>query len=227
MKPEEVRDLLPWYAAGSLDPEQAKGVEAYLREHPQLDREMAEWRALESVVAEVDSDEPAFRPELIEDAHRRIDAYEDARAGASHVRLATRRERRAAPAASLLQRIVGTWAATPFAARVAMAAQLAVLAVLVGVLGVRQSGEAGFTTASGTGSQVLDGRRISVVFEPERSLSEIQGVLEETGAQIVAGPSGQGGYVLDLGDVDDAQVARVLDTLRTNATLVRYAAPLE
>jgi anti-sigma factor RsiW len=229
MKPDELRDLLPWYAAGSLEREQARKVEAWLGEQPEQGRELAEWRALQSVVAEVGEDEPAFRPELIEEAHRRIDAYEQTRGGAN--RAAKRGERRvneARMAASmLLERIFGVWQATPLAARIAVAAQFAVLAVLIGIVGVQLTGKGGFTTASGGGLKAVDGRRITVVFQPERSLSEIQALLDETGSQIVAGPSGQGAYVLDLGKVDEARYALVLDTLRRNSTLVRYAAPVE
>jgi anti-sigma factor RsiW len=227
MKPEEVKDLLPWYAAGSLEPEQARQVEAVLKDAPQLARELDEWRALESVVAEVGENEPEFRPELIDEAHRRIDAYEAGRASAGSARSASRAQTGAASVTTLLGRVRRTWDATPVGVRFAMAAQLGLLAVLVGLLGVPRLEDPGFTTASGTRSQSVEGRRVSVVFQPERSLGEIEALLEDAGAEIVAGPSGQGAYVLDLGDVDDAQAARVLDELRANAALVRYAAPLE
>jgi hypothetical protein len=234
MKTEEVRELLPWYAAGGLDAEEAKKVEALLRESPELERELTEWRALESVVAEVGEDEPAFRPELLTDAHRRIDAYEETRTATSEAPTSARRmhkaqaaKPRAAAAATLLERIFAVWDTTPFAARVAVAAQFAVLVALVGVLGAQWSQEAGISTASGGGAQTFDGPRVTVVFQPDRPLGEIQELLEQSGAEIVSGPSAIGAYVLDLGEVDEAQAAFVLDTLRNSETLVRYAAPID
>jgi anti-sigma factor RsiW len=151
MKPEEARELLPWYAAGALEPNEARAVEAVLRQSPQLDQELAEWRALRSTVAEVGDDEPAFRPELIEDAHRRIDAYEQAQ------------------------------------------------------------------------SEMRRGRRAS----RRASSGAIHRALAAAGAQIVAGPSGQDAYLIDLGDVDDAELAQTLERLRANTAVVRFATPAE
>ena len=224
MKPEEARELLPWYAAGALEPAEARKVEALLRQSPQLDQELAEWRALQSNVASVGDDEPAFRPELIEDAHRRIDAYE-------HEKLAARRERKASQrdtrTSSWVGAVFGLWNATPFGVRVAVAAQFAALAVLAGLLVTRGPGEATFETASGTNPAVDAGRRITVVFQPESSARDIQSLLAEAGAQIVAGPSGQDAYVLDLGDVDEQQLARTLEQLRSSTAVVRFATPIE
>lgn len=221
MKPEEARELLPWYAAGALEPAQARAVEALLRQSPQLDQELAEWRALSSTVAKVGDDEPAFRPELVDDAHRRIDAYEQER----------RRERNASgresSATSLLSSFLGLWNATPFGVRLAMAAQLAALAVLAGVLATRGPSGATFETASGTNPAAEAGRRITVMFQPDSSASEIQALLAAAGAQVVAGPSGQDSYVIDLGEVDDRQLAQTLEQLRANAAVVRFATPAE
>lgn len=234
MKLEEARELLPWYAAGALDDEEARQVEALLRAQPELDRELAEWRALESVVAEVATEEPAFRPELLADAHRRIDAYEKTRAAASPAPAAKpiaspRRETakpRVTTAQAWLERIFGVWDATPFAARVAVAAQFAVLAVLVGILGTQWAGERSGTTLSGSRA-TFEGPHVDVVFRPERTLAEIEALLDDIGAQIVSGPTSQGLYVLALGDVDEAQAAATVEALRGNTAVVQYAARVE
>ena len=230
MKPEEARELLPSYAAGALSAEQSKRVEALLRVDPGLTQELAEWRALQTVVAEVGTDEPAFRPELIDDAHRRIEAYEEGRR-ASLLKRQPRQDpitrARAGTLRTWLTQIVGLWDATPFVARVAVAAQFAILAVLVTTLSMGRPDEAGFTTASGSVGGVADGRSVSVMFQPETTFSEVQGLLELTGAQIVAGPSGQGIFLLNMGDIDDAEVARLLEMLRSNNAVVRFAAPVE
>jgi anti-sigma factor RsiW len=224
MKPEEARELLPWYAAGALEPAEARKVEALLRQSPELDQELAEWRELRSTVAEVGDDEPKFRPELIDDAHRRIDAYEQTKRATRRERSASKRE---SSATSLVGSLFGLWNATPFGVRIAMAAQFAALAVLAGVLVTRGPGEATFTTSSGTNPAAEAGRRITVLFQPESSASEIQSVLAEAGAQIVAGPSGQDAYIIDVGRVDDQQLEQTLEQLRANAAVVRFATAAE
>jgi len=230
MKPEEVRDLLPSYATGALGAEQAKQVEAELQADAELRQELAEWRVLRSVVADVGDDEPEFRPELIHDMHRRIDAYEDGR-NAARVESQPKSNRIAAADTGALEtwieKLAGFWNATPFVAQVAVAAQFAALAVIIGFVSLGPSDDAGFVTASGGSAGVADGRSVSVVFQPEASFGEVQALLELTGGQIVAGPSGQNAYLLNLGDVDDAEVERLLETLRGNNAVVRFAAPLE
>jgi anti-sigma factor RsiW len=230
MKSEEIRDLLPSYVAGALSAEQSKRVEASLEDDPGLKQELAEWRVLRAGVADVSTEEPAFRPELIEDVHRRIDAYEE---GLKAARLKPGLQRTTETTGSTgtietwVEKIFGLWEATPFAAQVAVAAQFAALAVLITVVSIGPSGDSGFTTASGGTAGAADGRSVTVVFQPGATLDEVRVLLEQTGAQIVAGPSGQGAYSLNLGDIDDAEVASLLETLRSNDAVVRFAAPVE
>jgi anti-sigma factor RsiW len=230
MKTEEIRDLLPSYAAGALGAEQSKQVEALLENDPELKQELAEWRVLRSTVADVSKEEPAFRPELIEDVHRRIDAYEDGLRAARHESGSQRTSATTAGKGTTetwLGRIFGLWDATPFAAQIAVAAQFAALAVLITVVSIGPSGDAEFTTASGGAAGVADGRIVTVVFQPGTTVDEIQALLEQAGAQIVAGPSGQGAYTLNVGDIDETEVATLLETLRGYETVVRFAAPVE
>jgi anti-sigma factor RsiW len=230
MKTEEIRELLPSYAAGALGAEQSKRVEALLEGDPELRQELAEWRVLRSAVADVRDEEPAFRPELIEDVHRRIEAYEE---GLKATRLNRVSKRKSATTVSAetartwLGRILGLWDATPFAAQVAVAAQFAALAVLITIVSVGPSGDPGFTTASGGAAGNAEGRIVTVVFQPATTVDAVQALLESARAQIIAGPSGQGAYTLNVGDIDDAEVANLLEKLRSNAAVVRFAAPVE
>jgi anti-sigma factor RsiW len=226
MKTDEIRELLPAYAAGALGAEKSKQVEALLATDPGLKKELAEWQVLRSTETEVRSEEPAFRPDLLGDMHRRIDAYEDGLKAArmEHQRLTTTSGR---SLGVWIQRIASLWDATPFAAQVAVAAQFAALAVLISVMSLGSSENAGFTTASGGAAGAPAGQSISVVFQPSVTLGEMQTFLESTGAQIIAGPSGQGAYTLGLGDIENAEVERLLETLRDNTAVVRFATPME
>jgi hypothetical protein len=68
---------------------------------------------------------------------------------------------------------------------------------------------------------------VTVVFQPATTVDAVQALLESARAQIIAGPSGQGAYTLNVGDIDDAEVANLLEKLRSNAAVVRFAAPVE
>ena len=47
----EMRDLAPAYALGALSPEEARAFEAALAKSPELQREVAEYRELNAVLA--------------------------------------------------------------------------------------------------------------------------------------------------------------------------------
>jgi hypothetical protein len=158
--------------------------------------------------------------------HRRIDAYEDG-LQAAHMEHQPLTTSGGGLLGVWIQKIAGLWDATPFAAQVAVAAQFAALAFLISVMSLGSSEDAGFTTASGGAAGVTAGQSISVVFQPSVTLGAMQTLLESTGAQIVAGPSGQGAYTLGLGDIEDAEVERLLETLRANTAVVRFATPVE
>ena len=76
MNKEEAKTLLPWFAAGALEADEARAVEAHLQASPELQQELAELKVLQRAVGEVADSEPVFRPALINDALRQIDEYE-------------------------------------------------------------------------------------------------------------------------------------------------------
>ena len=50
MTPEEFEELLPWYATGTLEPDEASAVEAHLAASPEARAALSEFRALHEVV---------------------------------------------------------------------------------------------------------------------------------------------------------------------------------
>ena len=225
MNKEEARNLLPWYAVGALDADEARAVEAHLAGSAQLKRELAELRVLHKTVGEVAEDEPQFRPALINDALRRIDDYEAARA-----------PQRSTDGTSIVdwlrETLVGGWFGSPVGARVAMVAQFAVIAVLGGallmpmVMGPADPGQV-FTTSSGsTSAPETGGTALTVLFEPDAAELEIRELLAEVGGEIVAGPSGQGAYTVRIDTESADEATRQLERLR-GADAVRFAGEAE
>jgi hypothetical protein len=221
MNADEIRELLPWYAAGALSPAERRAVEAELRQSPALRNELEEYRRLKGAVAEADAEVPELRPELIERTWRSIDAYEQTK---------KRTRARAQDSEGWLVRarrqLFGGWEGLPLGGRLAIAAQFAVILVLGGVLIGIGSRDRTYTVASGqTTVTAAQGPRFMVVFQPEAPESAIRELLESAQLEIVAGPSAEQGYVLAAtAKVDPAAtVAR----LRSASNVVRFAAPIE
>jgi len=232
MNRDEAKQLLPWYAVGALDADETRAVEAHLADSSELTQELTELQVLHRSVGDVAADEPEFRPELINDALRQIDAYEASRTAAT----ATSSE------PGLLQRsmewlretLVTGWVESPRGARVAIAVQFAVLLVLGGVLlqpdsrGPGLQGQEFGTLAGGAATDVAaGGTAFTVTFQPESTELQLRGMLADLDAEIIAGPSAQGGYTIRVEQTAAAEIVGVLEQLRANTDVVRFATELE
>ena len=68
------------------------------------------------------------------------------------------------------------------------------------------------------------GPRLTVAFAPTATEAEIRALLQELDAQVVAGPSNEQLYTLQLTDSSDAAADAALRRLRARTSLVRFAA---
>lgn len=79
---DDIRDVLPAYAVGAADPEEAARVQAYLKQHPEAAREVAEYAAAAGLlmggVTRRDPP-PALRQKLLEAARAQRPAQNQAR----------------------------------------------------------------------------------------------------------------------------------------------------
>jgi len=233
MNKDEARKLLPWFAVDALDADEARAVEAHLQDSPELQRELRELQVLESEVVRMSADEPEFRPALINDAWRQIDAYES-----------TRETRSAAPAKPglfeqavnwLRETLVGGWVEAPAGARLAMVAQFALILILGGVLLMPPGtgpdiGDAAYRSmgaGNATDAGLTGGATIGVVFQPTVTELQMRETLAEVGGEIVAGPSQQGNYSIRIESTDVEEVRRVVERLRGQPDIVRFAAEAE
>lgn len=229
MNRDEAQRLLPWFAVGALDADEARAVAAHVEDSPELQRELEELRVLEREVVRVGANEPEFRPDLIDDAWRRIDEYERTREEARPA--ATSAPGRpgwfATAVEWLRETLVTGWAGSPAGAKLAIAAQFALILVLGGILllpaGPDADDPAFRTLSGGDTAQLAGGSTLRVVFEPSVTEARIRETLADVGGEIVAGPSPQGSYMIRVAPTDEAGIARVLDELRGRADVVRFA----
>ena len=218
MNTQDARDLLPWYAAGTLDAKESAAVAAVLAESAELREELRELEALQRSVAAPRADAPAFRVSLIAGAWQRIEAYEE--------------ERRAARRSSLseaLEEVVAkmrrAWAGLPGTAHWVLATQAVVIVVLAGALALSLDRDRAFSTLSGPASTTAGhGPRLTVAFAPTATEAEIRALLQDLDAQVVSGPSNEQLYTLQLTDASDAAAEAALRRLRARTALVRFAA---
>ena len=233
MNKEEAKTMLPWFAAGALETDEARAVEAHLLASPELRQELAELRVLQHAVSDVADSEPVFRPALINDALRQIDEYEATRPASASPNLLT-------PGLFtqaidwLRETLVGGWVRAPSGARLAMVAQFALILVLGGVLmmptGPGTESDPVYSTAAvrpADGAADAAGTAIAVIFQPMVTEQQMRELLTDVDGEIVAGPSAGGSYTIRVQAESDPDVTQVLDTLRSNPDAVRFATKSE
>lgn len=205
---ELVFESLPFYANGTLNPQEMARAKTHLEGCYSCRTELLRWRD----VAAATRAGPEWSPSPADFAalEARIDRA-DGRVPAARFR-----------------ETVGSWfTVTPSPLRWALATQAALVVLLAGALLLRPGGAKVYETLSTPESAAPSGRaRLHVVFAEDATEREIRAALQEWKAVIVNGPSATGIYTVELpfaaserGRVDEA-VRRA----KTNAK-IRFATP--
>ena len=79
MTEDEARELLPWYATGTLEPAEAREVENWLQRSAALEGELRELRLLREHLRETTDPVSSSRADPIEPVLRLIEAHEASR----------------------------------------------------------------------------------------------------------------------------------------------------
>ena len=192
-------ELLPWLVNGSLTGAERDAVESHARTCIACRRELKQQQRLQAAVRARESADVSAQA-----GFDRLDRELDETALSSRFR----RHRYAS--------------AAPFA--IAAAAGLAVLAVLLWFTPLPQPGGAEYSTLATTPAS--DAALLDIVFAEGTTTAEMQELLNDIDAEIVAGPSRLGRYNVRLGDGQgtSANVADVLAALAKDPR-VRFAAP--
>jgi anti-sigma factor RsiW len=176
----EIETLLPWHAAGTLSPREAKRVEAALARDPELARRYELVR--EELAASIHLNETlgAPSPRAMESLFAKIDAEPRRR---SPRRFAARLNEFVATLTP--QRL--TWAAA------AAAVVIVVQAGLIAGIALKETGGR-YETASAPGAVTDNGSFALVRFAPQTSMQEINAFLAANKLGIAGGPAAGGLY---------------------------------
>lgn len=214
---EDIEMLLPWYAAGTLEADETARVAAYLKEHPEIENQIALAR------------------EEMDETIRLNEALGSPSAGAID-RLMAQVERespgalaRSGAAGGLFEgiaRFFGTMSPRAVAMGAVLAiAIICVQAITLGVMVNRGGGT--FHVATGDGdTKVVGGTSALVSFAEGATMEEVGAFLTTYGARIVDGPKGGGIYTIRLTDkvLPGGERDALLKRLRADP-LVRFAGP--
>ena len=212
---QEIEELLPWYASGTLTPAERLTVEQHLEQCPACRLELEQCRVLATQLH--DQADAAWQPptghfdRLLADIDRLTPL---------------------APAPTrptLPQRLLGWLRATPAPVRWTLALEsLAVAALLLIVALPLQRTPPDYETLSSGAEPPVAGPRLRAVFAESATIGEIQTLLRGIDATIVAGPTTLGVYTLAVsgGEQPAAARDRAVNALRAHAQ-VRLVEPLE
>jgi hypothetical protein len=207
-EPSEIELLLPWYAAGTLDPRDAQAVEAALANDPELLSRL-EWArsefAEETALNEASGEPPADDDKVL---FARIDALPPRRAGAS------------GGAIDLVAR-VGEFFASLSPQTLAWAAAAAVLAIVLqaGVLAdfaLKEKILGDYETTSVPAGAPADGSYVLMRFAPQATAADIATFLTTNKLSIVDGPSGGQLFTVRVAPtkLSKAELSRIVKTLQ-------------
>lgn len=224
MKHQEIIELLPWYVNATLGQRERQEVQDHLATGcSDCASEIKSLTAMRQAEVALANEAPEPSPFLLNRALAQIEDYERGRSQRSTPKEGAVRRRMTALRESW-------WPKTPVFARMALAAQLA-LVVVLGTIAVYQyyHPQVVYRTASGTGGVSASGAKISIMFNERASEQEIRQVLGEIKGQIVAGPSAQSLYTVqtDIAPDKPEELERLLKQLNQNQRVIRFAARTE
>jgi anti-sigma factor RsiW len=203
----DIEDLLPWHAAGTLDPRDTRRVEAALANDPELARryelvreELSQTvylnetlgapspRAMEALFAKIDA-EPVRRPMVSMNLGARIGEF----------------------FANLSPRTLA-WSASAAALAIVLQAGL-----IAGVM-LKEKSAGGYETASAPASVAGEGAYALVRFQPEANAAAIANFLETNKLSIASGPAAGGLYRVRIAEtkLSKPELTRLIDTLQAD-----------
>ena len=197
---EEIEMMLPWYVAGTLDRAETRRVEAYLRDHPEMQDHL-------NLVREEMEETIGVNESLGTPSPGALDRLMDEVEGDARPAVQT-------AGAGLWRRLADAWAdLSPRATAFAAACAVAIICVQAAVL---FSSSKPFETVSGPDEQVVQvGTFAQVMFEGTATVDQVNDLMASAGAKIVGGPKANGLYRVQLsGEVlpeaeRDAQIGRL------------------
>lgn len=203
---QEIDELLPWYANGTLEGDERLRVERHLAVCEPCRNEMALLRDLGATAAALVQATPPV-PDTLGQVHARIDAWE--------------RSRQPPLAARIRARFQGLFTVSRMPRLVLLGQSALIVALAVALVLSRAQGPE-LTTLSG--GERGAGPRLTVIFEPAASEESIRQVLQTVDGTIVAGPSAAGVYTVAIGSAaaESPAVDAAITSLREHPSVIRF-----
>jgi anti-sigma factor RsiW len=209
---DEIEALLPWFASGALDPQEASRVEIALARRPELRASLA---AIE------------------EDRAETIALSESLGAPSPHAWTRIMEAVEAEPRNPPITHRIAAWfeaVAAPQRGRFAWAAMAAAVVILLQAGAIiallpKAGGSAGAYVSASADQSARPGVDILVSFAPDARLADVAALLKQHDAVIVDGPRPGGFYRLKVGGASGASETATLIQSFAQAPIVRMALP--
>lgn len=220
---QEIEQLLPWHAAGTLNRRDTLRVEAAVARDPELARQLALVR--EELAETIHVNETLGAPSAR--AMERLMAGIEAESGPA---------REVKPRFSFVSWVNGLLSGVSprtlaFSATAAALVLVLQFGILTGIAVNRAVGPGSFETASGptAPAPAAPGSYALIGFAPEASAAAVTGLLERHGLAIVDGPTAGGIYRVRLAakPLPKAELDQAVEKLRAETSVVRFIAPTE
>src|SRR5262245_29614850 len=218
MTHQEVIELLPWYANATLSERERQEVDAHLSSCATCAEELNQLKTIQLAVVESAEALPEPSNALLQRAMAEIDTFERGR------------KKTAAKSGSWLSEILeqagdalfGWFGPMPSLARAVVAAQFLVIVGLAGGLGYSMWNRGETTTLSGVDRGSGDHARIKIAFSESTTAAQLRQLLGEFRGEIVAGPSAQGLYTIEvpIARTNTDQLDRLVQSLRAKQQIV-------
>jgi hypothetical protein len=216
MKHQEIIELLPWYVNATLSQPERELIREHLANGcGECAREIESLTAMRQAVVALGDEEPAPSPLLLNRALAQIEDYE---------RKQVPDRRKTVP---FRERIKAWWPPAPVFLRAALATQLAII-VALGTVAMYQHNHPQkiyiYNASSGPSGDPTRAN-ISVMFNPNATEHEISRTIGGIHGIIVAGPTAQGLYTvqLPLRPEQTPEIEQALQTLQQDRSVVRVA----
>lgn len=199
---ESLNQLLPWYANETLSPEERAAVEEHLENCVACQRELAWLHEVSETVKETSEEVPDTNLSFAKTLEA-VEGWEKSKRPAKRWSFASWFDAMRNPS-------------VPFA-RLVFVAQFALILVLglVAFLPSRDN-KGGFKVLTGP-EVVTRGARLTISFNPNTTVEQLNRILSSAGAKVVSGPSASGMYVIELSipAEKESEVQSVIEKMRS------------